>query len=94
MTWSDGTKTHSEANEITVVGYDPNKRGSQMLPLKYGVVETTITVELSDIAKKLTLDKGKSCSLKPVLAPFTSQEKITYSFSKSKQRRPEPRRLP
>lgn len=44
VTWSDGTKTHPEANEITVVGYDPNKRGSQMLSLKYGAVETTITV--------------------------------------------------
>lgn len=44
VTWSDGTKTYPEAKEITVIGYDPNKRGSQMLSLKYGAVETTITV--------------------------------------------------
>lgn len=44
VTWSDGTKTYPTAKEITVIGYDPNKRGSQMLSLKYGAVETTITV--------------------------------------------------
>ena len=44
VTWSDGTKTHPEASEITAIGYDANTQGSQMLTLKYGAVETTITV--------------------------------------------------
>lgn len=46
VTWSDGSKTHPQADEITVIGYDSNKRGSQMLQLKYGAVETTITVSV------------------------------------------------
>ena len=44
VTMSDGTKAHPEWKELTFVGYNPNKIGSQMLQVKYGAVETTITV--------------------------------------------------
>ena len=44
VTMSDGTKAHPAWKELTFVGYNPNKIGSQMLQVKYGAVETTITV--------------------------------------------------
>ena len=41
---SDGTKVKPDWTELTFIGYDPNRVGSQMLQVKYGAVETTITV--------------------------------------------------
>lgn len=55
VTWSDGSKTNPSFEEITVIGYDPQTRGSQMLQLKYGAVETTITVKVLVKAEKITV---------------------------------------
>lgn len=38
-----------------MIGYDPQTRGSQMLQLKYGAVETTITVKVLVKAEKITV---------------------------------------
>ena len=55
VTMSDGTKAHPEWKELTFVGYNPNKIGSQMLQVKYGAVETTITVAVFPPAGKIAV---------------------------------------
>ena len=40
--------------------------------------------KISGLKKKLTIKKGKSVTLKPVVSPITSQEKVTYSSSNKK----------
>ena len=44
--------------------------------------KTVATTKISGIPASLTLKKGQAKILKPVLAPVTSQEKITYTTSK------------
>ncbi|MDD6324529.1 MAG: Ig-like domain-containing protein [Lachnospiraceae bacterium] len=55
VTMSNGTKAHPEWKELTFVGYNPNKVGSQMLQVKYGAVETTITVAVFQPAGKIAV---------------------------------------
>ena len=55
VTMSNGTKAHPEWKELTFVGYNPNKVGSQMLQVKYGAVETTITVAVFPPAGKIAV---------------------------------------
>ncbi len=45
---------------------------------------TVKTRKISGLQKKVIVKKGKSITLKPVRAPFTSQEKITYKTSNKK----------
>lgn len=45
---------------------------------------TVATTSISNLASKVTLDKGKTTTLKPVLAPVTSQQKVTYKTSNKK----------
>ena len=47
---------------------------------KKAVATTKVSVE----STKITLNKGKSITLKPVLAPVTSLEKVTYKTSDKK----------
>lgn len=50
--------------------------------IKVKVQKSTVkTTAISGIAKKITLKKGKTLKLKPVLTPITSGEKITYKSS-------------
>lgn len=42
------------------------------------------TSKISGVSKKLTLKKGKKKKLSPVVAPITSEQKITFSSSDSK----------
>lgn len=42
------------------------------------------TTKISGLSKKVTLKKGKSVKLQPVIAPVTSQDKITYKTSNKK----------
>lgn len=42
------------------------------------------TTKITGISKKLTLKKGKSVTLKPVIAPITSTQKVTYKTSDQK----------
>ena len=42
------------------------------------------TTKISGISKKLTLQKGKTYQLKPVITPLTSREKIKYTSSNKK----------
>ena len=44
--------------------------------------KTVATTKISGIPSSLTLKKGQTKILKPVLAPVTSQEKVTYTTSK------------
>lgn len=42
------------------------------------------TTKISGLSKKITLKKGKKVTLKPVISPITSVQKITYSSSNKK----------
>ena len=42
------------------------------------------TTKISGLKTKLTIKKGKSVTLKPVVSPITSQEKVTYRSSNKK----------
>ncbi len=74
-------KTGSAKITVTV------KNGKHKYPLtvKVTVQKNTVrTTKISGVEEKLTLKKGKTVRLKPVLKPLTSQEKITYSSSNKK----------
>ena len=45
---------------------------------------TVITKKITSVSKNVTLKKGKSTTLKPVLSPITSQEKVIYTSSNAK----------
>ena len=52
---------------------------------KVTVQEETVKTEKLTLKKKnLTLKKGKSVTLKPVIEPITSQEKVTFASSNEK----------
>ena len=42
---------------------------------------TVKTVKITGVKSALTLTKGKTTTLKPVVSPFTSGEKVTYTSS-------------
>ena len=49
------------------------------------VQKTTVkTTSITGLNKKVTLKKGKKYTLKPVIIPFSSQEKVTYTSSNKK----------
>ena len=49
--------------------------------IQKGTVKTT---KISGVPKKITLKKGKKQTLAPVLAPITTQQKVTYTTSNKK----------
>ncbi|MDO4297402.1 MAG: Ig-like domain-containing protein [Lachnospiraceae bacterium] len=46
--------------------------------------DPTKTTKITGVSKTLTLKKGKTKTLKPILTPKTSKEKVTYSSSNKK----------
>lgn len=42
------------------------------------------TTKISGLKKSVALKKGKKTTLKPVITPFTSREKVTYRSSNKK----------
>ena len=54
------------------------KKGYITVTVQKSVVKT---VKITGVKSALTLTKGKSTTLKPVLSPFTAGEKITYASS-------------
>lgn len=46
--------------------------------------KTVTTSKISGLTKKMTVQKGAKAALKPVIAPVTSQQKVTYSSSNKK----------
>ena len=73
-----GTKTGTE--KITVTLKSGNK-ATLKVKVQTAKVKTT---KISGLKKKLTIKKGKSVTLKPVVSPITSQEKVTYRSSNKK----------
>ena len=54
--------------------------------IKVKVQSSTVkTTKISGLPKNITLKKGKTTTLKPVLTPFTAGEKITYVSSDKKR---------
>lgn len=49
--------------------------------IQKGTVKTT---KISGVPKKITLKKGKKQTLAPILAPITTQQKVTYTTSNKK----------
>ena len=67
------------AGKATVV-VKLNSGLSKKIPVT--VQKTTVkTTKITGLKNKITLNAGKTTTLKPVLQPFTSQEKITYISS-------------
>ena len=57
------------------------KKAVIKVKVQKGTVKTT---KISGLSKNLTIKKGKSVTLKPVISPFTSGEKVTYTTSNKK----------
>ena len=68
-------KTGKAKVTITLAG---GAKKTVTVTVQKGTVKTT---KISGLAKTITLKKGKKQTLKPVLTPITSQEKITYTTS-------------
>lgn len=46
--------------------------------------DTVATTKISGLTSKLTIKKGSKTTLKPIITPFTSTQKVTYSSSNKK----------
>lgn len=73
-----GKKTGSAKITITLKS---GKKATLKVKVQSAKVKTT---KITGLKTKLTLKKGKSLTLKPVISPITSQEKVTYTTSNKK----------
>ena len=73
-----GTKTGTAKITVTLKS---GKKAALKVKVQTAKVKTT---KISGLKKKLTIKKGKSVTLKPVVSPITSQEKVTYRSSNKK----------
>lgn len=73
-----GTKTGTAKITVTLKS---GKKATLKVKVQTAKVKTT---KISSLKKKLTIKKGKSVTLKPVVSPITSQEKVTYRSSNKK----------
>ena len=70
-----GSRTGKAKITVTL---NSGKKGYITVTVQKSVVKT---VKITGVKSALTLTKGKSTTLKPVLSPFTAGEKITYASS-------------
>ena len=70
-----GKKTGTAKITVTLKS---GKKGYITVTVQKTAVKTT---KISGVKSSLTLTKGKKTTLKPVISPFTSTEKITYTTS-------------
>ena len=70
-----GTKTGTAKITVTLKS---GKKGYITVTVQKATVKTT---KITGVKSALTLTKGKSTTLKPVVSPFTSGEKVTYTSS-------------
>lgn len=73
-----GTKTGTAKITVTLKS---GKKATLKVKVQTAKVKTT---KISGLKTKLTIKKGKSVTLKPVVSPITSQEKVTYRSSNKK----------
>lgn len=73
-----GTKTGTAKITVTLKS---GKKATLKVKVQTAKVKTT---KISGLKKKMTIKKGKSVTLKPVVSPITSQEKVTYRSSNKK----------
>ena len=73
-----GTKTGTAKITVTLKS---GKKATLKVKVQTAKVKTT---KISGLKKKLTIKKGKRVTLKPVVSPITSQEKVTYRSSNKK----------
>ncbi|MDY3249442.1 MAG: Ig-like domain-containing protein [Candidatus Choladocola sp.] len=73
-----GSKTGSATLTITLAS---GLKKKVTVTVQKGTVKTT---KITGLTSKLTVQKGKTAALKPVLTPITSQQKFTYSSSNKK----------
>lgn len=73
-----GTKTGTAKITVTLKS---GKKAALKVKVQTAKVKTT---KISGLKTKLTIKKGKSVTLKPVVSPITSQEKVTYRSSNKK----------
>ncbi|MDY3249965.1 MAG: Ig-like domain-containing protein [Candidatus Choladocola sp.] len=89
---SDNTKIAAVDKNGKVTGKQAGK-ATITVTLASGIsAKITVTVQkaavkttaITNVSKKVTLKKGEKATLKPVVAPITSLEKVTYSTSNKK----------
>lgn len=73
-----GTRTGTAKITVTLKS---GKKATLKVKVQTAKVKTT---KISGLKTKLTIKKGKSVTLKPVVSPITSQEKVTYRSSNKK----------
>lgn len=73
-----GTRTGTAKITVTLKS---GKKAALKVKVQTAKVKTT---KISGLKTKLTIKKGKSVTLKPVVSPITSQEKVTYRSSNKK----------
>ena len=73
-------KTGKTKLTVTLAGGSAVKTVECFRP-EEGTVKTT---KISGVPKKITLKKGKKQTLAPILAPITTQQKVTYTTSNKK----------
>jgi uncharacterized protein YjdB len=79
---SKGKITAKKVGKATItVKLASGQTASATVTVQKGAVKTT---KISGLSKTLTLKKGAKSTLKPVVTPITSQDKLTYSTSNQK----------
>ena len=73
-----GTKTGTAKITATLKS---GKKATLKVKVQTAKVKTT---KISGLKKNVTLKKGQKLTLKPVISPLTSQEKVTYTSSNKK----------
>lgn len=82
---SDGTCTIKAQKKTGSTSIVITLASGKTKTIKVKVQKSTVTTtKISGISKKLTLKKGKSVTLAPVLTPITSTQKVTYKTSDKK----------
>lgn len=73
-----GKKTGTAKITVTLKS---GKKATLKVKVQTAKVKTT---KISGLKKSVSLKKGRKLALKPVISPFTSQEKVTYTSSNKK----------
>lgn len=82
---SDGTCTIKAQKKTGSTSIVITLASGKTKTIKVKVQKNTVaTTKISGISKKLTLKKGKSATLAPVLTPITSTQKVSYKTSNKK----------
>lgn len=84
---------YTKAGAITLAAQKKTGTAKLTITLASGLKKTVVvkvqsgtvkTTKISGVLENITLKKGKKTTLKPIISPITSQQKVTYSTSNKK----------